>query len=569
MNKFFCVFAFLSVCLFCTGQYKLDTNYNFHPPLKIPLILAANFGELRTNHFHTGIDFKTNRAEGYSIYSIDDGYISRIKVSPWGYGHAVYIDHYNGLTSVYAHCSAFQGEIAKLAEDQQQKKQDFAIDYYPAKDSLKVTRGEMIALSGNTGGSTAPHLHFEIRETVSEHALNPLLFNFDVSDTRKPTIRGLKVYALTEKGYRINKKQKTYSVFGANGTYRINNNVVSIPAHFSSSTGGVGFSFDAIDQLDAAENICGIYQSFLIVNNDTIFSQDMTKIAFESNRYINCHKDYEAYHNQRKHYHKSFKTPHNPLPIYPAHYNNGILQVKPDSSYSIKYYCEDVHGNSSSLAFTLKVEPGESSNVTSLYGTSKEYLFPDSLFLEKDENVSLFFPPGLVYEPTPAKLNKKENNIHFGDHTIPLQEKYKLMLKIDELAYPEEKYIIKRKNKKGRSFSEGGVVKENWITAWINEFGSFSVEADTLPPLIYYKNFKNGQNVRGKQLFWRIRDDLSGIDDYDLFIDNEWYLLRYEPKGNGKFYFKPDTELKGEKKVKIVVKDACGNIREEEYTLLF
>ena len=566
------IYCFLLVFLLAgvvRGQYDLLQNYDFHPPLKIPLVLAANFGELRSNHFHTGLDFKTNRQEGLNIFSIDDGYVSRIKVSPWGYGQVIYIDHYNGLTSVYAHCSDFVGEIKQLVSEQQRKQENFAFEYYPTKDSLRVKKGQAIALSGNTGGSTAPHLHFEIRETETEHALNPLLFGFNIQDTRKPVIRGLKVYGLTNEGYRVPRQSKTLNVSGSNGRYAVHGNEVTVPASFTSKSGGIGFSFDAIDQLDAAENICGIFQAFLLVDGDTLFSQDMTEISFETNRYINCHKDYEEFHQRGKHFQKTYKTIHNPLPIYRTEKNNGILSTKPGASHLIQYICLDTEGNKSELKFTLKISEGElNQTIDELFTPSDQYLFPDSAFMAIAENYSVLFPPGLLYEPTVLIL-KELNGINFGSSTIPLQSKFRVMLRIEESTVPAQKHLVTRMNNKGRIYAEGGTVHEGWITTWVKDFGKFAVAIDTLPPEIYAKNFTPGSNVRGKQLFWRIRDNLSGIQDYDIYVDGVWHVLQYEPKHGSKFFFDVPKELQGSKNLRIRVEDACGNIYEEEYLLNF
>ncbi|MEX2484146.1 MAG: M23 family metallopeptidase [Brumimicrobium sp.] len=545
---------------------KLDyKDYDFHPPLKIPMVLAANFGELRSNHFHTGIDFKTNRQTGYDIYSIDDGYVSRIKVSPYGYGYVVYVDHYNGLTSVYAHCDEFVRAVDYLARNQQKKEQNFEFEYYPPKDSLKVNKGQIIAKSGNTGGSTAPHLHFEIRETKTEHPINPLLFDFKIEDTRKPTIRGLKIYGLTKEGYRIKNKAKRFNVYGSNGYYSVANNLIQIPANFTSNDGGIGFAFDAIDQLNAAENICGIFKAHLLVNGDTVFSQDMTEIHFSSNRQINTHKDYEEFHQRRKHFQKAFKTVHNPLPIYRSVKNNGILNTQPDTKHQIRYVCEDVEGNIASLAFELEILEGEKLNTNTLYSNEK-HLYPDSAFMDFNDDYYVLFPPGLVYEPTPLLINNSQK-FYFGNDDIPLQEKYKIMFPVDD-QFPNEKYYINKTDKRNRSSSIIGNVHNGWITAWVKDFGAFEVATDTIPPTISRRNFINKGNVRGKTLIWSIEDDQSGLKDYDIFIDNKWYLLKWEPKRNA-FYFEAPPELKGTHKLQIKAVDACGNVSEELYQLEF
>lgn len=563
-------FALLVLSVFVTqvsfGQYKFQEKYDFAPPLDIPLVLAANFGELRSNHFHTGLDFKTQHREGLNLHSIDDGYVYRVKVSPYGYGSVVYINHPNGLTSVYAHCSEFKGQLDSLVKATQRKEENFEIEIFPGKDGVKVKKNEIFALSGNSGSSTAPHLHFEIRETVTEHPLNPLLFGFDVADNRKPEIRRMKVYSLTQEGYRVPNKAKTYSVNGSDGNYTINY-PIELPADYCSNTGGIGFAFDAIDRLDGANNVCGIFKTTFIVDGDTVFGQDISELSFETSRHINTHKDYEDYHNSpRKQYQKSFKTKVNPLEIY-LNGKTGILKWKPGSKHQLKYVVTDTKGNTSVLNFSVSVAPGQIANLDKLYSSTNEYLFPDSAYMDIDDEHWLLFPPKLVYEPTKI-IQSKGNPFQFGDSDVPVQNYYKIMFKLDNPKLETEKYVITVKNKSGRTKSVGGTYKDGWITTRVREFGEFGIDSDTTAPSVSKSNFSANQNVKGKTLYWRIGDNLSGLADYDVYIDEKWHLLEFEPKKRSVYSTMP-SNLSGEHTLKIVAKDKCGNVFSEEWKLVF
>ena len=564
MNKA-ALISYLSIFFILTANSQIDysQNFDFHPPLNIDLVLSANFGELRTNHFHTGIDFKTNGKEGYKLYSIADGYVSRVRVSPYGYGLVVYIDHYNGLTSVYAHCSQFVGKIADMVSSRQLKEQNYEIEYYPPKDSLKVLRGEVIALSGNSGRSFGPHLHFEIRETKSEMTLNPLLFGFNIPDHRKPKIRRIKVYALTAEGYRIPNRSKSYSVIEKNGAFTVPNDKITIPAEFTSAQGGVGFAFDAIDQLDGANNICGIYMAQLIVNEDTLFEQSMEQISFETNRYINSHKDYEEFHQSRKQYHKAFKTSHNPLPIYLDNNQTGIIKISPGEQKKINYLCEDVNGNRSELKFVLEIEDGIPGKASDYYLKDKKYLYPDSVYLSMNDQHYIRLPLGVVYEPTPL-IMADGTQFQFGQVDVPVQEYYNLRLPISNKTLTDEKYVVV--NQQNSAFI--GQVENDWLSVNIREFGEFSIVVDSIAPKILETNCFEGSTGQNKTFFWKLADDVSGITDYDVFIDEQWQLLAYDDKTK-RYSLKMLNEFTGSKVLKLKVSDGCGNTLVKSYSINF
>ena len=172
---------------------------NYGKPLDIPIYLSATFGEIRPNHIHAGLDIKTQGVEGKKVFAVADGYISRIGVSPYGYGNVLYITHYDGYTSVYAHLQRFSGEIAKYVKDYQYKHKKFASQIYPDKDKFPIKKGDLIAYSGNSGGSGGPHLHFEIRHTLSEKPVNPMYFGYKIEDNTRPLIQGVSVYPYIER----------------------------------------------------------------------------------------------------------------------------------------------------------------------------------------------------------------------------------------------------------------------------------------------------------------------------------------------------------------------------------
>lgn len=539
---------------------------NFRPPLNIPLILAGNFAELRPNHFHTGIDIKTNHKEGYRIYSIDTGYVSRINISHWGYGKTIYITHTNGYTSVYAHLRNFPKKIEKFLRKKQFENQTETIDFNLKPTDIPIKKGEIIAYSGNTGSSTAPHLHFEIRETKTEYPVNPLLFNFDIKDNVKPSIFNIKLYPIEGS---INGKfvEKTYATSGYSGKYILKNNPTI------TLNGNIGFGVHTIDKLNGANNKCGIYTIELKLDNKTVYKQTMEKLDFSTSRYINTHKDYKEYHTRKRSIHKSFKTPNNDLKIYSdLNNNNGIITFNKDTTHRLEYIIKDTYGNTSILNFKVK----STSKKHTRLSKKIENVFTHKPFVIDKEDVKVNMEPKTVYDNTHIGYSKEKTlyssaPLHkIGNSKTPLQKYFVMKIKTQGVKSTEENkaLVVKISNDKSKAFARGGTFKNGWVETKVRELGNYTVKIDSLPPVVKPINiYKNKQILSQKNIQFKITDNLSGIKTYKIFINDIFMHSNYNPRRSLlTLKFNEYNKInKGNNKLKIIVADERGNKTIKEY----
>lgn len=540
--------------LLCTSSLDAQESPNYHPPLDIPLLLAANFGELRPNHFHMGVDFKTMGQTGYKMYSIEDGYVIRAVVSPYGYGRVIHIAHPNGVTSVYAHCESFSKRIDSIIDLKRIELKQNQVDLEFEPDQIPVKRGEVIAISGNTGASTAPHLHFELRDTETDAAINPLLYGFHVDDSRQPEIKRLKIYALSKEGYRY-ERSREYSIRRSGERFYCRD-VIRIPSNFCSKSGGIGFAFDVIDRLDGAHNPCGLFKGEVYVNGKLHFANAIDTVPFESTRYVNCYKDFEEYQHNRFNFHKYFKTPENDLPVYDVK-GNGILHVKPGDSLRIKYVASDVMGNTSTVEFSLVIEEGEI-NPDDAVMNSLTALYPSNSLTLVKPGVRVSFPAKTVYEP--IEIDRSIIDHRIGKGSVPVQTPYKLELKRNILD-KEYLQIISRGRVRNIMFDEKGPIS----SCSLKYFGDYSIVTDSVPPRVVSQYASNV--VRRGVLRWSIHDSESGIDSYWLTIGDDWIPLEYENKSS--MVTAKNLNYEGEYNVIFSVKDKCGNVKTWEKVMTF
>lgn len=548
--------------MFSFGQDTIPKNY-FRSPLGIPLYLAGNFGELRSNHFHSGLDMKTQGKEGFNVYAAADGYVSRVKISPWGYGKTIYIDHPNGYTTIYAHLKSFKGKIADEIKKYQYEKESWEIDWYPPDSLLKVKKGDKIALSGNTGGSGGPHLHFEIRETKTEFPVNPLLFGFEIKDDIKPIIRSITLTPLDDTSYVNNlKSTQRFLVTGSDGNYRLK---YTTPIY---AYGNIGIGIETIDKLNGYGNRNGIYSIELQKDNEIIYKSEMKKFSFDESRALNSLIDYEYYLKEKVRFQRSYIEPNNPLSIYAKHKNNGVVNFKTDDVFNFNYIIKDTYGNTSKIKFETKgkVDKKITNNVLKQkYDTVFSY--KDSNYFTKP-NISVSIPKDALYNDLPLHYYEADTMtgaitptyfVH-NDYT-PLHKPISVSIKVGRLSeYLRSKATIVHFDRRKRYYSKGGEWRNNFITAKSKNFGGFAVMIDTVAPKLTPLNIIPNRNMANyKTLEIKIGDNLSGIKSYRGTIDGKWIIMEYEAK-KAKLFYTFDNLPKGKHEFKLEVTDGVGNV---------
>lgn len=565
----FAFFLVFSMSEFCGQTAVSSKETNFVSPLGIDLVLAGNFAEMRSNHFHTGLDIKTNGREGYKIYSIESGYISRINISHWGYGNALYVTHPNGYTSVYAHLSTFPENVLDFIRKKQFSRESETIEVYPTELELPLGKGEVIAYSGNSGSSTAPHLHFEIRETATEKPVNPLLFNFDIKDTKKPVILDVKIYPL--EGGLINGKKNEYNVDlkGIDGKY---GREYDLPIRVK---GKIGCAINTIDYLDGAGNQCGIYTIDLIVDGDTVFKQKLDKLDFSTNRYINTHSDYLGYRLNKQSYHKSFLSENNKLEIYELVKNNGRIEFDDTLEHKLTYVVKDVYGNTSTASFSLK---SEGLNELEENGSNGDkFIDASDRNLVSEDGFEAQIPKNAVYEDlkyqyAQSPISNAYSPLHqFHDDYTPVQKYFVLRLKSVGLpqGYEDKALIVEMSKNKKVAYAKGGEFKDGWVETEVRSFGDYTIKIDTIPPVITPVNVSDGKNVSAQEYIqFKISDNLSGIEDYDVYVDGQWKLAFYDVrKGTLTLNFDEYNNIvSGTHELKVVLVDERKNRSELKYS---
>jgi len=526
---------------------------SLHLPLDIPLFLSGTFGELRSNHFHSGLDIKTNGKEGLPVYAVDDGYVYRIKIRKNGYGKALYIKHPSGLVSVYGHLKSFNKRIESYIKQKQYQKQQFEIEVFPYKIELPVKKGEIVAYSGNTGGSSGPHLHFELRN-IKEHPLNPMQYGIRIKDTKPPVVRNLFAYPLDDQSHinQIGKRVKLV-LNKKNDSIYVADTILAF--------GKIGLGIDTYDLHDFVKNRNGLYKIAVKVNGLTIYEHEMSEFSFARSKYINTIIDYPYY---IKHYRRILKLwvePYNLLQIYTQLVGDGSLHIEHGKNYQVQIELSDFDKNTTLVKLNIK---GHKTKIL-----KKDKIVKTPYFIRKDRRNeieikpwSVIFNPNTAYEDFYLQISGNQKVLSIKHPGKPLQKSYVIHYPVSHIKPALRKYAyVAVFSRKKRTYYVYTTRKNDSLNAYTRRFGNFVIRYDSISPNIKPLNFtSNGNLTNYRYLKFKISDKQTGIKSYNGYIDGEWILLEYDYKKGTLTYNFSDKKLKGKHhRLKVIVTDNVGN----------
>ena len=545
------------------NDLKSQSNQNF--VMDLPIDLSGTFGELRTNHFHSGIDIKTNRVEGLNIYSYEKGYISRIQVSTYGYGKAIYITHPDGKITVYAHLSKFSEKIQNYVKDIQYKRKKFAIKVYPKESEILIEKNEIIGYSGNTGSSSGPHLHFELRDK-NNMPVNPLKYrNIEIIDTIIPLLKG--VY-YKELKYNNGKLEDNYSRFKKIKFIENDNGKYLTDTLYTN--GVIGFGVNSFDLMNNSNNVYGLNKIITKINDSVNFKINFDKFSFDEWTYINTYVDYAYFKRTNEKIQKLYIENINPLNLYDRSLGDGALKLNDSKNILINYkiILFDFNNNTTVINIPIVFTDQTKEEIFQKKGNINIQNNLDKKI--RLENYFVEFKKGTFDYNTSLTISESNNTINIDNDTIPLRKPFTIKYSLKNIDDSRKKYLyLAMKGPKNYHYFISSEKFNDSIIGHAKKLGKFKILTDSIPPDINFYNLKNDQWISNrKKLTIKINDNESGIKSFNGWINNKWILLEYESKKNMLTYDFEDKVNSNDSKNELVVsvKDNCGNVSMKKIT---
>lgn len=517
-------------------------------PINIPIKISGTFGELRNTHFHSGVDIKTEGKQGVKIFSIKDGYVKRIKISKDGFGKAIYLNHHDGTTSVYGHLKKFSSEIEQFVKETQYKKKSYEIEIYPKNNLFVYKSGELIGYSGNTGSTSGPHLHFEVRDTKTNYPMNPLKILENVNDTIIPKINNLYLYDVMSDG--------TYHLIEKIKLKKINSNYFLTDTIKNSGILGIGINY--YDKQDISYSKNGAYSIDFKMNNETIFEYKMDTISLYDKRYLKLLVDFENWYLKKNKIQKLFVHPKSKYTFLNKKNYDGIVKVENNKNYIGNIEIKDYNGNTSRIEIIIKGTPKQL-----MKKQIKNYNIKSDLeYTLESKNIKVKIKKNTFFNDVYIPFKFINDTLDLGKNLYPIDKRFKIIYDIKNLdsIYQKKGFISKINEKNKTEFIWTEKLNNIWSIN-TNILGKYTISIDTTPPLIKPMNFKNNQLINNQNtLKLRIKDDLSGIKKINGSINGKWILLEHEPKNNTISYNLSDINFNSSKyELEIVALDYLGN----------
>ena len=541
--------SFLSFWLFSILFALNSQEYNLNSPIDLPLNLSGTFGEFRSSHFHYGLDVTTNKKPGYNVYSIDSGSVVRINVSTSGYGKALYINHPNGLTSVYAHLKEFSPKIQEYIKTQQYLNKSYSVQKFFNNGEMKVNKGDLIGYTGNTGGSSGPHLHFEIRDTKSQNPINPLSFNYKYDDSNRPIIKSL--YLFNEDDIFKKRNPKKYEIKKINDSLYMADKIV-----YSNK---IGIGIEVYDrQSNNNYNRNGVYEVKMFIDSVLNFSYKMDKINIDESVFRKIFYDYLLLKTKKKRIQKVYYPLNSKLNFLNHNVNTGIFKSSDKYEKDVLIEVSDWNNNKSYLNFKIE---GITSNIIEKSIDGIEVV-PSQKYLIKKNNIEIGFKKNSFFNKVALNIEYQNDTLRIDEDIYPLRKSYNI-----KIYKQVEDSIIKRQSYIGLINKNGTVSylktnkKDNFFSTNSSILGSYTLSRDSINPEVKPLNFSLNKDISNqKTIRLRIYDKTSGIKSYNVFINNKWALFEHEPKSNLIFHNIDDGIIEnGENKITIKVIDGVGN----------